>query len=119
MKGRKNPYIKYLKQPVTMRLDRDTVSYFKSMSEETGIPYQTLINLYLRDCAVNQRKLHMKWHHENADHDASHWPEGSRGFTCQLFSSSSIYPDFNYYPAPLPASELAVMRIKQLWKKYP
>ena len=44
MKGRKNPYIKYLKQPVTMRLDRDTVSYFKSMSEETGIPYQTLIS---------------------------------------------------------------------------
>ena len=72
MKGRKNSYIKYLKQPVTMRLDRDTVSYFKSMSEETGIPYQSLINLYLRDCAVQQRKLHMKWHHEKAEHDASH-----------------------------------------------
>ena len=72
MKRRKNPYIKYLKQPVTMRLDRDTVSYFKSMSEETGIPYQSLINLYLRDCAVNQRKLHMKWHPEKAEHDASH-----------------------------------------------
>ena len=67
MKGRKNPYVKYLKQPVTMRLDRDTVSYFKSMSEETGIPYQSLINLYLRDCAVNQRKLNMKWHPENAE----------------------------------------------------
>jgi len=61
LKGRKNPYIKYLKQPVTMRLDRDTVSYFKSISEETGIPYQSLINLYLRDCAVNERKLQMKW----------------------------------------------------------
>ena len=71
MKRRKNPYIKYLKQPVTMRLDRDTVSYFKSMSEETGIPYQSLINLYLRDCAVNLRKLHMKWHPENAEHGAS------------------------------------------------
>jgi len=59
MKGRKNPYIKHLKQPVTMRLDRNTVSYFKSMSEETGIPYQSLINLYLRDCAVHHRKLHM------------------------------------------------------------
>lgn len=55
-----------------MRLDRDTVSYFKSMSEETGIPYQSLINLYLRDCAVNQRKLHMKWHIENEEHGASH-----------------------------------------------
>lgn len=61
MKGRKNPYTKYLKQPVTMRLDRDTVAYFKSMAEETGIPYQSLINLYLRDCALNHRKLKMKW----------------------------------------------------------
>jgi len=65
MKRRKNPYIKHLKQPVTMRLDRDTVSYFKSMAEETGIPYQNLINLYLRDCAVHQRKLYMKWHPES------------------------------------------------------
>ncbi len=61
MKGRKNPYIKYLKQPVTMRLDRDTVSYFKAMAEETGIPYQSLINLYLGDCAVHRRKLKIKW----------------------------------------------------------
>ncbi len=61
LKGRKNPYIKYLKQPVTMRLDRDTISYFKNMSEEMGIPYQSLINLYLRDCASNQRKLQMEW----------------------------------------------------------
>jgi uncharacterized protein (DUF4415 family) len=61
MKGRKNPYIKYLKQPVTMRLDRDTVAYFKSLAKKTGIPYQSLINLYLRDCAVHRRKLKMKW----------------------------------------------------------
>jgi uncharacterized protein (DUF4415 family) len=61
MKGRKNPYIKLLKQPVTMRLDRDTVSYFKEMSEKSGIPYQSLINLYLRDCAINQRKLNLSW----------------------------------------------------------
>lgn len=61
MKGKKNPYVKYLKQPVTMRLDRDSVEYFKSLSEESGIPYQTLINLYLRDCATNERKLDMKW----------------------------------------------------------
>ena len=61
MKGRKNPYAKYLKQPVTMRLDRDTVNYFRSLSKETGIPYQTLINLYLRDCAVHKRKLRTKW----------------------------------------------------------
>ncbi len=61
MKGKKNPYVKYLKQPVTMRLDRDSVEYFKSLSEESGIPYQTLINLYLRDCATTERKLDMKW----------------------------------------------------------
>jgi len=44
-----------------MRLDRDTVSYFKAMAEESGIPYQSLINLYLRDCAIHHRKLEMKW----------------------------------------------------------
>jgi uncharacterized protein (DUF4415 family) len=61
MKGRKNPYLKFLKQSVTMRLDRDTIFYFRAMSEESGIPYQSLINLYLRDCAINQRKLQMEW----------------------------------------------------------
>jgi hypothetical protein len=60
MKGRKNPYVEYLKQPVTMRPDRDTVAYFKSIAEELGIPYQSLINLYLRDCAVHHRELQMK-----------------------------------------------------------
>ncbi len=61
MKGEKNPYVKYLKQPVTMRLDRDSVEYFKSLSEQSGIPYQTLINLYLRDSATTEGKLDMKW----------------------------------------------------------
>ncbi|VAX30137.1 hypothetical protein MNBD_NITROSPIRAE01-1290 [hydrothermal vent metagenome] len=61
MKGRRNPYTKQLKQAITIRLDRDTVSYFKTMAEETGIPYQSLINLYLRDCAASHRKLQMKW----------------------------------------------------------
>ena len=61
MRGRKNPYVKHLKQSMTIRLDKDTISYFKSLAGESGIPYQTLINLYLRDCAVNGRKLHMKW----------------------------------------------------------
>ena len=60
MKGRKNPFIKQLKQSVTMRLDSDTVAYFKSMAEETGVPYQSLINLYLRDCAMQRRKLQME-----------------------------------------------------------
>ncbi|MCX6563710.1 MAG: BrnA antitoxin family protein [Candidatus Aminicenantes bacterium] len=61
MKGEKNPYIKQLKQPVTIRLDRESVFYFKAMANELGVPYQHLINLYLRDCALNQKKLHLKW----------------------------------------------------------
>jgi predicted DNA binding CopG/RHH family protein len=61
MKGQKNPYIKQLKQPVTMRLDKSTVTYFKALASELGMPYQSLINLYLRDCALNHKKLHIKW----------------------------------------------------------
>lgn len=61
MRSRKNPYTKYLKQPVTMRVDRETIDYFKQMADETGIPYQTLINLYLRDCAQQHRQLEMQW----------------------------------------------------------
>ncbi len=61
MKARKNPYVKLLKQPVTLRLDRDCVAYFKKMAVKTGLPYQQLINLYLRDCAVNRRQLAMQW----------------------------------------------------------
>ncbi len=61
MKGKKNPYVKRLKQPVTMRLDCESVAYFKALAEESNIPYQTLINLYLRDCVINQRKLQLEW----------------------------------------------------------
>ena len=61
MKGEKNPYVKQLKQPITIRLDSSTVAYFKNLSEELGMPYQNLINLYLRDCALNRRKLKLKW----------------------------------------------------------
>ena len=56
-----NPYASKLKKPVTIRLGTDVIGYFKSMAEETGIPYQTLINLYLRDCAQHNRKLDMSW----------------------------------------------------------
>ena len=60
-KARKNPYAKLLKQQITIRLDKETVEYFKDLADESGIPYQTLINLYLRDCAASERKLSMKW----------------------------------------------------------
>ena len=58
---RRNPYIKKLKQQITINLNADTVSYFKTLSEQVGIPYQTLINLYLTDCAENKRQLSVSW----------------------------------------------------------
>ncbi len=58
---RKNPYAKKLKQQVTINLNVDTVAYFKALSEQTGIPYQTLINLYLTDCAENKRRPLVSW----------------------------------------------------------
>jgi predicted DNA binding CopG/RHH family protein len=60
-KARRNPYAKRLKKRVTIRLDAPTVEYFKELSEQSGIPYQTLINLYLRDCAESKRELSMAW----------------------------------------------------------
>ena len=60
-KARPNPYAKRLKRPVTIRLDEPTIAYFKELADETEVPYQTLINLYLRDCAASGRKLAMKW----------------------------------------------------------
>ena len=60
-KAKRNPYAKRLKQQITIRLDRDTVSYFKELAEETGVPYQTLMNLYLRDCAATRKRLSMRW----------------------------------------------------------
>ena len=59
--AKKNPYAKRLKKQITIRLDESTIGYFKGLAEELGIPYQTLINLYLRDCATTKRKLAMSW----------------------------------------------------------
>jgi predicted DNA binding CopG/RHH family protein len=61
MKSRKNPYASKLKQPISMRLSEDVVTYFKGMASEAGVPYQSLINLYLRDCVLNQRKVQIAW----------------------------------------------------------
>lgn len=61
MKSRKNPYASRLKTPVTIRLGEDVVSYFKKMALEVGVPYQNLINLYLRDCVNNEKKLELNW----------------------------------------------------------
>ena len=60
-KGRRNPYAAKLKRSITIRLDGFTVDYFKALADETEIPYQTLINLYLRECAGTGRRLAMHW----------------------------------------------------------
>jgi len=61
MKGRKNPFASKLKRQVTIRMGDDVIGYFKELAEETGIPYQSLINLYLRDCVANNRKPDLNW----------------------------------------------------------
>lgn len=61
MKSRKNPYAAKLKKSVTMRLSADVIDYFKQMADEKGVPYQSLINLYLRDCVSSHRKIDISW----------------------------------------------------------
>lgn len=61
LRERPNPYLKFVKQSVTIRLDRATVDFFKAMAARTGLRYQHLINLYLNDCAARGRELTMKW----------------------------------------------------------
>lgn len=64
MTGRPNPYAKRLKKAVTIRLGLDVIGHFKGMAEQTGIPYQNLINLYLRDCIRSQRMVDVRWSEE-------------------------------------------------------
>ena len=58
----KKPYTSKFKKPVTIRFDEDIISYFKNMAEESGVPYQSLINLYLRDCVMLHKKIDINWH---------------------------------------------------------
>jgi predicted DNA binding CopG/RHH family protein len=57
----KNPYLKKLKRQITIRIDDDTIKYFKTLADEVGMPYQNLINLYLHDCAENHKKIQVSW----------------------------------------------------------
>ena len=61
MKSRRNPYSSKLKRQVTIRMGDDVIDYFKEMAERTGVPYQSLINLYLRDCVAQKRELDLSW----------------------------------------------------------
>jgi len=60
-KAKRNPYSKRLKRQVTIRLEEATLAYFKQLAQDSGVPYQTLINLYLRDCATSGRRLNLRW----------------------------------------------------------
>lgn len=60
-KSKKNPYSTALKRTVTIRLGQDVIDYFKKLAGDLGLPYQQLINLYLRECAAQKKKLTMKW----------------------------------------------------------
>lgn len=57
----KNPYAARMKQQITINLEKDTIKYFKELAEETGIPYQSLINMYLADCVREKKKPHISW----------------------------------------------------------
>lgn len=61
MKSRRNPYARQLKRQITLRIRPDVIEYFKVMAEETGVPYQSLISLYLQDCVNSRRKLDLRW----------------------------------------------------------
>ncbi len=61
LKARRNPYARRLKKQVTIRMGVDVIEYFKVLAVETGIPYQNLINLYLRECVVSRKRPAMNW----------------------------------------------------------
>jgi predicted DNA binding CopG/RHH family protein len=61
LESRRNPYASRLKKPVTIRMGNEVIEYFKGMAEESGIPYQTLINMYLQDCVIQKRQLEINW----------------------------------------------------------
>lgn len=65
-KGRPNPYARRLKKPVTIRIDEDALDYFRELAAELEIPYQTLINSYLRDCAERRRRPVTRWRGQGA-----------------------------------------------------
>ncbi len=60
-KSKKNPYARMLKRQITIRLEEETIDYFKDLARESGVPYQNLINMYLRDCVHHQKKPDFKW----------------------------------------------------------
>jgi predicted DNA binding CopG/RHH family protein len=70
-RSRKNPYAKRLKRQITIRVDSGAIHYFKQMAAELGMPYQNLINLFLRDCAAQKRRPAIQWHETEPEHPAT------------------------------------------------
>ena len=60
-KAKPNPYVKKLRKQISIRIDIDTIGYFKRKANETGISYQNLINLYLSDCAIHKKNISISW----------------------------------------------------------
>lgn len=60
-KSKKNPYSRMLKKQITIRMEAETIAYFKKLAEESGIPYQNLINMYLRECVYDHKELALRW----------------------------------------------------------
>ena len=61
MNGRPNPYAAMIKKQITIRINPKTIDYFKNMAKSSGVPYQTLIDSYLTDCAMNEKKMKVSW----------------------------------------------------------
>ncbi len=66
-RARRNPYAKHLKRQITIRLEAETITYFNRLADESGIPYQTLINLYLKECAKSRKRLSLEWRPQASD----------------------------------------------------
>ena len=57
----KNPYAKKVKKQISIKIEEDTINYFKELASKIGIPYQNLINSYLTDCAIKHVEPQLKW----------------------------------------------------------
>ena len=116
-KAQKNPYAKILKKQITINLDSNTVDYFKAQSEQVGIPYQTLINLYLRDCASNKSQIHVLWTDEKGAcclFILHIYTEKTERFNFQPKRSVFILGD---RPKPIGLSKLIFRFCKASWMK--
>ena len=110
-KGRKNPYIKRLKKQVTMNIDCSTIEYFKDQSEESGIPYQVLINLYLADCVKQKKKFQPSW-----VKDAWNSIEKTQVNIPEMRSRSYFFINHSHY---LPLQSVLFIISKQIFQSLP